>query len=1017
MGYKDGLSDDHINSITQDDLGYIWIGTENGLNRFDGKEFKIFYQGDKAIDLPGNNINLLKYLGNDELGICTFSGFAILNTRTMKTKKFKVPYSEEDMIQALSILDVAKIDSGKILITTRTGLYVFTQAGKLIYKYSHTEKEHNSLIYDENIFDNGNNEYIISGEKIQYGILKSNPFRYQWYTSSLSNPYPEFASKSFPRKNIFKLQKNEYIFSLRRSGLAYPLDSIIHYNSKTRRQIIISVPQNFKADIFAGIRYFGYNDSTILVASSSHVIQFLFNKTSGKSNWNPSPIFEGKWVNSFFKDKQDRLWVASRHGIYMQIKKTKLMQTFPIPAAKGVTKYSTVTEVLQHKDKIYIGRHSNGDSSLWILDSTYSKVLKKILFHNVNSLYNEVRNIRHYRDDTLLLTSPVGLLWFDTKSEKYGEFIITTIPGDSIINKFGVDFWGSEDMHGNTWGVYHNYKQSLQGYWTLKNKIFTPFIKENFPQLKNFSINNFVTDAYGDVWMSADNGGIFRYNWNKKIIDTVISYIVTKNRTIKSITKLLSDRNGSLWMQGDYSIAYGNLMEYRIKEKKFYEYDNRNGFPSSTIWSADNFSKNEMILNLQNKLIILNTQTKTFRIFTSSDGVPDDVPSQSGISHFDQQSQRFFSPYTKHIGVIEKNKNKAIYPTQLLINEIILNNNKSVFHPSENLSFSYKDKNVTLRYSVMDIEQETDYYFQYKLDNQNWVYIGTSNELRLGNLKSGTHLLTLKTATRDGQEIFASIKIKIIPPFWQTLWFIALVSFLLLYAVYYLYQSRIKKIKLNAEIDSKLAGYEMKALQSQMNRHFIFNALNSIKEMILLGKNDDASRYLSKFGHLIRLNLDHNTKNFITIKENNEQLTAYLEMEALRFSNFNWTIEANSDLEIDELMIPPMMVQPIAENAIWHGLLPKEENKILRISYKQEKDQLLCIVDDNGIGIKKSLGEGKAKAYKSVGVENTRNRVLVLKEKYKKHYDIIIKDKTEMEGVSESGTVAILSMPIMHKTN
>ena len=209
---------------------------------------------------------------------------------------------------------------------------------------------------------------------------------------------------------------------------------------------------------------------------------------------------------------------------------------------------------------------------------------------------------------------------------------------------------------------------------------------------------------------------------------------------------------------------------------------------------------------------------------------------------------------------------------------------------------------------------------------------------------------------------------------------------------------------------------EMKALQVQMNPHFIFNALNSIKELILTDKKDEASRYLSKFGHLVRLNLEQNNKSFISLADNNRQLTSYLEMESLRFPNLSWNMMLENDLEPDELLIPPMIIQPLVENAIWHGLLPKEVGRQLSIRYKKTGDFLYCEIEDNGIGFNQAMENKQLTNHQSVGLANTGNRLELLSEKYNEQYSISIIDKSTLNNKSE-GTLVALSFPVKAKNN
>src|SRR5580698_974630 len=134
----------------------------------------------------------------------------------------------------------------------------------------------------------------------------------------------------------------------------------------------------------------------------------------------------------------------------------------------------------------------------------------------------------------------------------------------------------------------------------------------------------------------------------------------------------------------------------------------------------------------------------------------------------------------------------------------------------------------------------------------------------------------------------------------------------------------------------------MKALHAQMNPHFIFNALNSIREMILQDDNQNASRYLTRFARLIRLTLEHSKQTFITLHQHIEYLESYLEMELLRFADFTYHIEISPGIERNDIRIAPMLIQPLVENAIWHGLRPKQGEKRLDIRFYVSCHQLIC---------------------------------------------------------------------------
>ena len=208
-----------------------------------------------------------------------------------------------------------------------------------------------------------------------------------------------------------------------------------------------------------------------------------------------------------------------------------------------------------------------------------------------------------------------------------------------------------------------------------------------------------------------------------------------------------------------------------------------------------------------------------------------------------------------------------------------------------------------------------------------------------------------------------------------------------------------------------MAEYEIKALHAQMNPHFIFNCLNSIREMILNNENLQASHYLSKFAQLIRITLDQSSKPFVSLQNTVDYLRRYLEMEKIRNQKFSYTIEVDEQLQAEELMIPPMLIQPFLENAIWHGALPGKELAIL-LRFSKQDDQLVCQVEDNGMGIEASIN-GKREmqsGHLSIGITNVKERIQLLNEKYNLRSTIKIEDKSISP--NSNGTKVTLNLPI-----
>jgi len=219
-----------------------------------------------------------------------------------------------------------------------------------------------------------------------------------------------------------------------------------------------------------------------------------------------------------------------------------------------------------------------------------------------------------------------------------------------------------------------------------------------------------------------------------------------------------------------------------------------------------------------------------------------------------------------------------------------------------------------------------------------------------------------------------------------------------------------------ATINEQLVEARLAALQAQMNPHFVFNALNSIKRMILDGDNEKASRYLSKFALMIRMTLNHSKDTFVTLDENIEYIKTYLEMEQLRFDDsFTYKILVAENIDTSETAIPALMIQPLVENAIWHGLLPSEGEKKILIKFTQNENRISCVIEDNGIGVRQSeeLKKTNRPLHNSVGLENLRKRIKIINEKYDTDCSLEIIDMKETDR-SDKGTKVVLRFNLIN---
>ena len=227
------------------------------------------------------------------------------------------------------------------------------------------------------------------------------------------------------------------------------------------------------------------------------------------------------------------------------------------------------------------------------------------------------------------------------------------------------------------------------------------------------------------------------------------------------------------------------------------------------------------------------------------------------------------------------------------------------------------------------------------------------------------------------------------------------------------HELRIQEMQL-ITLHRDLATSQLTALRAQMNPHFIFNALNSIQQYILKGDVDQANRYLSKFSRLQREVLNHCDQNFIPLEKEIEMLRLYLELEQLRFHDtFEYEIKIDEEIDSNEINIPPMILQPFVENAIWHGLMPKAGDKKVQIEFLTRGDELLCcLIRDNGIG-REAAARLRQKTqnvtkHKSKGLNLVYERLDILQHQYQQPFEVKVSDITDGHGQVQGTEVQLI---------
>ncbi|MBU3011531.1 histidine kinase [Polaribacter vadi] len=224
-----------------------------------------------------------------------------------------------------------------------------------------------------------------------------------------------------------------------------------------------------------------------------------------------------------------------------------------------------------------------------------------------------------------------------------------------------------------------------------------------------------------------------------------------------------------------------------------------------------------------------------------------------------------------------------------------------------------------------------------------------------------------------------------------------------------------KLAEVEALYEKQINELKLTSLLSQMNPHFIFNALNSIKLYIINHEPKIAAYYLNKFSKLIRKILEASTNKEVTLQEELETMDLYMTIENIRFSNeINFNINVNENINLKGISVPPLVLQPFLENAIWHGLSSKKEDKKINLSIiKSSKKHILIIIEDNGIGRKASakIKADKSINRKSIGISITKDRLSNFVKNLNNDYTIIYDDLFD-ENKKPIGTKVVLSIPL-----
>jgi ligand-binding sensor domain-containing protein len=982
FGKLQGLKSDDISCFIEDKAGNLWIGSgTSGVTKYDGKDFTHFTANE---GLSNNYVTSMLEDSSGNIWIGTTDGLNRYDGKNFTHFTRKEGLSNDFVLS--------------IIADTKGNLWFGTEGGANRYdgnSFTHfTRKEGLSddvvrcMVEDKSgnlWFGTEGGLSIYDGEKFSRLILKAK------FPVGVSNI-------QYGVLNLLK-DNSSNIWFTDRGGAVIKYDgknfSLLIVKEGLTQHYVTCIEQDRKGNFWLGTFSGG-----VKKYDGKHLTSF--SEKEGLSDKN---------VRCILEDKRGNLWFGTGKGVNRD-------------GGRSITHY-TVKEGLTNNNIRSILEDKSGN--LWFgTDDGINKYDQKSFTSFDYSYLGTVLSMWQDRSGNFWFGSWGGVYRYDGKN--FSHF---------FLNK---DIYSiAEDKEGNIWlGSFHG------GVFKYDGQRFTRFSEKE--GLSNDIVLNMLADKKGHLWFGTYGGGLTEYDGQNFIHFTTKEGL--KDNLIES---MFEDKSGNLWL----GFVNGGASKY--DGKNFTNYTEKEGLTDNNVISITEDRDGNIWLGTAfglNKLAkdkLYGDSGILFKSYTYENGFSGvDVYGRKGIFeakdgtiwigakdmltafHPDEEITDTIPPNIVLTGLTLFNENIAWQNMLPNVNDtsVTLGNGVKVhdFHfdnvskwygVPENLSLPYNNNYLTFQFVGITTQSPKQVKYKYKLEgfDENWSALTNRSEATYGNLPHGKYTFKVKAINGDGYwSLEYQYSLSICPPWWHTWWAYTLFALSSAGIIYSIFRYRLNKIRMQHQLavqQHKVTELEMQALRAQMNPHFIFNSLNSINLFILENNKLQASEYLSKFSRLVRLILNNSRETFIPLEHELEALELYLELESLRFDQrFEYEIEVDSSIDTSEIKVPPLIIQPYAENAIWHGLMNKKDKGHLEISLYQDRKNLFCKICDDGIGREKAadIRSKSTSTRKSVGMHITAERLAMFLDQGESSTHISVTDLLLPDG-SAGGTEVIITIP------
>lgn len=660
-------------------------------------------------------------------------------------------------------------------------------------------------------------------------------------------------------------------------------------------------------------------------------------------------FFEGHFITSVLEDKVGNYWFTDRdNGVFFVPNiNVRVVRSF-VPS-----KQNKITSVKQIENHVYFS-DASGQIYLYT-DSAANPILKQtppsgvsLDFGKINETEFVVGNlpcIYNVTSGTIKTTGETSTIR-DCVPDPKGGVAFALSDGVGFMSPSGQ--WFDLDSAG--------YKERSNCVYFDRNGVLwiganSGLYKWNGHEIENLTLKHPELEARIMDIESIGNDGIIVATRTKGVIvisGEKIIELSEKNGLVSNLVDCITKENDHTWWLGTGMGLTRITLEDLYQEKfSFYQLDYKKGLPSNEV----------------NDVVVMDG-----KIY---------VATNDGFAALD-------------VGNIAPN---TVTPELSIV--LVAVNNKEVNY-NEPLELKYFETNIRIDFNAICFRNGGKTLYRYRMDGDSGKWITTfDRSVQFMSLAPGTYNFEVSAMNEDGywNETPARVSFTIAMHFTKTWWF----RLLLVLGVggvvggIALFYFRLQRKQ--HEVQTKMNELKQQALNANMNPHFIFNALNSIQHYINQNNHAEANEYMSHFSKLIRMNMETTRHSLVPLEDELERLELYLKLEKSRFGD-NLTYSINvKNVEVYETMIPPMLLQPYVENAIWHGILPTKKTGYISVEVDAHgTNEYKIEIIDNGVGINKSLESSASKSHKSMSMDMNQERLRLLSRSTGKQFSLKVSD-------------------------